>query len=288
VKNQIPTIDLRDPQAEIEPQIIKSLAKTGFVVIVGHGIPESDFAKMYECWQGFFQHPSYKERFLFNKQTQFGFFPMRSETAKGAKVSDLKEFYHFFGNQKQDLPPLPLGLPTITKAVFGELEAVALQLLTMIERGTPTGWNKCDRPWSEAVNGSVNTLLRILHYPPLDTDKVEGDAVRAAAHEDINFLTLLPSATEPGLQVQDNDGNWHDVSVTEKNSIIVNVGDMLKEASGGYYKSTTHRVVNPDGSANVSRYSMPLFLHATPNTRLSPRYTAHEYLMERLKELGLI
>jgi isopenicillin N synthase-like dioxygenase len=157
----------------------------------------------------------------------------------------------------------------------------------MIERGTPTGWNKCDRPWSDAVGGSINTLLRILHYPPLDIN-AEGEAVRAAAHEDINFLTLLPSATEPGLQVKDHDGNWHDVSVTEPNSIIVNVGDMLKEASGGFYKSTTHRVVNPDGSANVARYSIPLFLHASPNTRLSPRYTAHEYLMERLKELGLI
>lgn len=286
MRNQIPTIDLRDPQAEIQPQIIKSLAKTGFVVIVGHGIPESDFKTMYESWEGFFQHPTYKQRFLFNKQTQFGFFPMRSETAKGAKVSDLKEFYHFFGNQKQDLPPLPIKLPDITKSVFIELEAIALQLLNMIESGTPAGYNTCDKPWSEAVNGSLNTLLRILHYPPLDN--AEGEAVRAAAHEDINFLTLLPTATEPGLQVKDNDGVWHDVSVNEPNSIIVNVGDMLQEASGGYYKSTTHRVVNPDGSANVARYSMPLFLHASPNTRLSPRYTAQEYLMERLKELGLI
>lgn len=286
MKNQIPTLDLLD--VDIQSKLIQSLSKTGFAVIVGHKIPESDFKAMYESWEGFFQHPTYKQRFLFNKQTQFGFFPMRSETAKGAKVSDLKEFYHFFGNQKQELPPLPLKLNDVTRSVFTELESLAVRLLNFIEMRTPKECNTCDRPWSEAVNGSMNTLLRILHYPPLDPANLEGDAVRAAAHEDINFLTLLPAATSPGLQVQDRDGVWHDVSITEPNSIIVNVGDMLQEASGGFFKSTTHRVVNPEGSANVARYSMPLFLHAAPNTRLSPRYTAQEYLMERLKELGLI
>ena len=212
---------------------------------------------------------------------------MKSETAKGSTAADLKEFYHYFGNSAQKLPPLPVTLADFTRVLFQEMQALSVELLKMVERATPTGYNTCDRPWSNAVMGSESTLLRILHYPPIKwVDDLQ--AVRAAAHEDINFLTLLPCATQPGLQVMDNDGNWTDVSVTEPNSIIVNVGDMLQEASKGYYKSTTHRVVNPDGATNVSRYSMPLFLHASADTVLSERHTAGSYLTERLKELGLI
>ena len=63
---------------------------------------------------------------------------------------------------------------------------------------------------------------------------------------------------------------------------------MLKEASGGYYPSTTHRVVNPSNNVNNdSRYSMPLFLHPRDDVQLSENYTAESYLKERLLEIGL-
>ena len=238
-----------------------------------------------------FQHPTYKTRFTFKKETQSGFFPIKSEKAKGATVADIKEFFHYFGNNptiSEQLPALPLNLRRVTAEAFISLEALSVKLLNTIERATPIGVNKCDRQWADAVTGCWNTLFRILHYPPLGRD-VEKGAVRAAAHEDINFLTLLPAATQPGLEVQDNFGVWHQIEVGAGNPIIVNVGDMLAEATGGYYKSTTHRVVNPTGEeSNVSRYSMPLFLHANPNTVLSERHTARSYLTERLKELGLI
>jgi isopenicillin N synthase-like dioxygenase len=149
-------------------------------------------------------------------------------------------------------------------------------------------------PLHKMVEHSEQNLLRILHYPPLglgsDAQRITADgAVRAAAHEDINLITLLPAATYPGLQVKTKDGEWiwADMNVP-KDAIIVNAGDMLQEASGGYFKSTTHRVVNPTGlGATVSRYSMPMFIHPRPDVRLSDKYTAGEYLDERLKELGL-
>ncbi|CAK9253093.1 unnamed protein product [Sphagnum jensenii] len=113
---------------------------------------------------------------------------------------------------------------------------------------------------------SPETLLRSIHYPPLTGAEEEG-AVRAAAHEDINLITLLPAASAPGLQVRDLKGNWHDVSC-DLGAIAINSGDMLKEASGGYFPSTTHRVMNPRGAeAKLPRYSMPLFLHACPEVR---------------------
>ena len=282
----IKTITL-NPVDENASNLVTSLRETGFAVVTGHGIPDWVFDRCYEEWGAFFMHPTWKNRFTFKKETQYGYFPMRSETAKGASVSDIKEFYHFFGNNReQKLPPLPVLLDDHTREAFSALEKLSIKLLGIIQANTP--WDSQPTPfnWSASVENSPSTLLRILHYPPVE-GAVDG-AVRAAAHEDINFITLLPAATQPGLQVKDNDGNWVDVSVLDPNSIIVNVGDMLAEATNGYYKSTTHRVVNPAGEANVSRLSMPLFLHPKPDTKLSERHTAHSYLMERLKELGLI
>ncbi len=140
---------------------------------------------------------------------------------------------------------------------------------------------------SEMIKDSDKTLLRILHYPPM-TGNEEPGAIRAAAHEDINLLTILPAANEPGLQVKTLEGEWLDVPCDFGN-LIINIGDMLQEASGGYFPSTTHRVINPTGERQEkSRISLPLFLHAKPDVVLSERYTAHSYLMERLQELGVI
>ena len=72
-----------------------------------------------------------------------------------------------------------------------------------------------------------------------------------------------------------------------KGQIVINIGDMLQEASSGYFPSTIHRVINPKKTQNLSRYSIPLFLHPRPEVILSDRYTADSYLLERLKEIGL-
>ena len=130
-------------------------------------------------------------------------------------------------------------------------------------------------------------MLRIIHYPPLrETDSPQ--AVRAAAHEDINLLTILCAATSPGLQASDVDGNWFDVP-TDPGMIVVNTGDMLQMATDGYFPSTTHRVINPpDDKRKTSRLSMPLFLHPHDHVKLSESHTARSYLTERLEEIGLI
>ena len=136
------------------------------------------------------------------------------------------------------------------------------------------------------VKNSNQTLMRILHYPPL-TGNEDKNAVRASAHGDINLLTILVAASQSGLQVQDTQGNWLDVPV-DPGMLAINIGDMLQEATNGFYKSTMHRVINPTCEKKfVSRYSIPLFLHARPEVVLSDRYTAGEYLNERLRALGI-
>jgi len=63
----------------------------------------------------------------------------------------------------------------------------------------------------------------------------------------------------------------------------------LQEASGQYFPSTTHRVINPAGAdMKKSRISLPLFLHPNKEVVLSDKYTAGSYLHERLTELGVI
>ena len=142
-------------------------------------------------------------------------------------------------------------------------------------------------PLKEMTINSPRNLLRVIHYPPLrETDNPE--EVRAAAHEDINLLTVLCSATAPGLQAQDLEGNWHEVPC-DSGMLAVNTGDMLQMASGGYFPSTTHRVINPPGEdKHLSRMSMPLFLHPHDYIQLSDTHTAGDYLTERLEEIGLI
>jgi len=141
-------------------------------------------------------------------------------------------------------------------------------------------------PLPEMIDSSPNNLLRIIHYPSLKGDE-DKSALRGAAHEDINLITLLVSGTEPGLQVQNNNGKWQSITC-DPGSIAVNTGDMLREVSKGYFPSTTHKVINPKKvDANISRYSMPLFLHPKSTVRLSEKYIAGEYLNERLKEIGL-
>lgn len=264
---------------------VSSLRNTGFAVIVNHDIPKDRIDNLYTKWAAVFNDQKVKEIYLFDKKTQAGYFPFKSENAKGSTKKDLKEFWHIYCNRKDWKESVPLLADPSVKWLFLPLQKLAINLLEILEAQTPGEFSN-NKGWANAVKGSENTLFRILHYPPIG-ENAEG--VRAEAHEDINLITLLPSATAPGLQVKDANGNWHDVGVSGDNAIIVNVGDMLQELTNGYYVSTTHRVLNPTGEdALKSRYSAPLFLHPQSDFMLSSRHTANSYLMERLRELGLV
>lgn len=261
----------------------KSLRETGFGVLKNHPIEKSAVQSIYDNWQVFFDSKR-KNDFEYNKDTQDGFFPSTvSEVAKGFTKKDIKEYFHFY-----PWGTCPDDLRAELDSYYKQATDLAQELLGWVENFSPKDVAaKYRQPLSSMIDGSEQTLLRVLHYPPLQGNE-EPDAIRAAAHEDINLLTILPSANEPGLQVQKKDGGWLDVPCDFGN-LIVNIGDMLQEASGHYYPSTTHRVVNPEGQdQSRSRISLPLFLHPKPEVVLSDRYTADSYLKERLKELGVI
>ncbi|QYJ83931.1 isopenicillin N synthase family dioxygenase [Shewanella aegiceratis] len=278
---KLETIDYRAQDSA--QRFVESLRETGFGVLSNHPIDKALVDTIYEEWQAFF-NSNEKHDYLFKPETHDGFFPADvSETAKGHTVKDIKEYYHVYPWGR-----IPDSLRENILRYYQEANALAEELL---------GWVEAHTPAEVAVNYSIalpkmienshKTLLRILHYPPMSGDEELG-AIRAAAHEDINLLTVLPAANEPGLQVKAKSGEWLDVP-SDFGNLIINIGDMLQEASGGYFPSTTHRVVNPEGADKTrSRISLPLFLHPKPEVVLSERYTADSYLMERLRELGVI
>lgn len=261
----------------------KSLHETGFGVLKNHPIQKQLVEDIYTAWQAFFDSEK-KFDYTYNKGTQDGYFSKSvSEVAKGFKKKDIKEYFHYY--------PWGMCPPELKQQLadyYAKTTSLAAELLTWVEDNAPEDVKaNFNEPLSQMIDGSEQTLLRVLHYPPLDGNE-EPDAIRAAAHGDINLLTVLPAANEPGLQVQRKDGSWMDVPC-DFGTLIVNIGDMLQEASGGYYPSTIHRVINPDGAdMTKSRISLPLFLHPRPDVKLSDRYTAEAYLQERLRELGVI
>ncbi|MFA0440271.1 2OG-Fe(II) oxygenase [Vibrio sp. 10N.286.49.C2] len=278
---KLETVDYLDPKA---PELfVNSLRTTGFGVLENHPIPKSLVESIYKNWQAFFNSVD-KDDYRFNVETQDGYFPPSvSEVAKGHAVKDIKEYFHVY-----PWGQIPSELKDEILDYYARANTFAEELLGWVEAHAPVEVKeKFSIALSDMINNSDKTLLRVLHYPPMTGDEEPG-AIRAAAHEDINLLTILPAANEPGLQVQTQEGDWLDVPCDFGN-LIINIGDMLQEASDGYFPSTTHRVINPTGEKQQhSRISLPLFLHPKPEVVLSERYTADSYLMERLRELGVI
>lgn len=274
----VEVVDFEAPDAP--ESFTRSLRTTGFAVLVNHPLPQALVQQIYDEWLAFFQTDA-KQQYRYSDDNQDGYFgPDVSETAKGNTVKDIKEFFHVYpwGQYPTEVSDAALRYAEIAKGI-------ATTLLGWVQDQTPPEVrDRLSMPLPQMMEGSTRSLLRVLRYPPLTGDE-PADAVRAAAHEDINLLTVLPASNEPGLQVRDLAGNWHDVPC-DFGSLAINAGDMLQLATGGWYPSTTHRVTNPTGEAATrSRLSLPLFLHPADDVPLAEGRTAFSFLQERIAEL---
>lgn len=296
----IEPISMRQPLDRLAELLGQSFGEYGFAIVEDHGIDADIIARADAAMRAFFALPDEVKR-QYHKAGgggARGYTPFGTERAKGAAVHDLKEFWHV-GRELAAGDPLEAFMaPNIwpaevadfkaaSLALFDAFDAAAVRLLEGIalalglEQGffTPT-----------VKNG--NSVLRYLHYPPL-ADAVPG-AIRAAAHGDINTITLLLGAEEAGLQLLTRQGEWLALS-PPPGALVVNVGDMLERLTGGRLPSTTHRVVNPEGdAARRARFSMPFFLHFRPDYLIEPlaeggepAITAHDFLLQRLREINL-
>jgi len=271
-------LSYKDP--ETPRRFSDSIRETGFGVLTDHPFPAQLFEDIYAEWLAFFDGKA-KFDYVPSDGSQIGYFsPEAAETAKGETVRDIKEYFHLYKHSG-----FPKELSDLTAQYYDQASEFAEALLSWLDAELPADVkSKLSMPLMDMIVDTDKTLLRVLRYPPLRGDEPPG-AMRAAAHEDINLITILPAASEAGLQVIGADGEWIAVP-GDFGALIVNVGDMLQEATGGFYRSTTHRVVNPTGeAAKRSRISMPLFLHPRREVVLSERHTADSYLQERLREL---
>lgn len=279
-----------------------SLRRTGFAVVEGHGIPARTIAQARAMAEQFFALPEpVKQRFhIMGGAGQRGYTAFGVETAKGASLSDLKEFWHVGRDLPEGHVHAPIMAPNIWpddvlpdfrpafQALFRAFDATGLRVLKAIavHLGQPADF-------FEDPVADGNSILRLLHYPPVPA---QARAVRAGAHEDINVITLLLGAEEAGLQLMSREGEWLEVPAPE-GSIVINVGDMLQRQTGGQLPSTTHRVVNPAPERrHLPRFSMPYFLHYRPDWLIEPfvpesglpPITAHDFLLQRLAEIKLL
>ena len=276
---KIETIDYKSN--DFAKEFIQSLHETGFVVIKNHTIPSELINDVYNDWSIFF-NSSEKNNYLFDYDKQDGYFPFKSENAKDYREKDLKEFYHVYPGWGR----YPKSVNKNALVMHEQLMTLGKILLKYINDFTPKNIKQnFSMPLQNMIDNSNQNLLRIIHYPPIQENESD-KSLRAAPHADINLITLLLAGSSKGLQVKSKQGTWYDVDF-KKNEIIINIGDMLQLCSSNYYPSTIHRVINPHMNNNISRYSMPLFIHPRNEVKLSDKLAAEKYLNQRLIELGL-
>jgi isopenicillin N synthase-like dioxygenase len=306
----IPSVSFEDYAVDFQgfsDHLGASFERFGFAVVADHGLDDALVRGTLARAKAFFALPEdVKRRYIVaGGAGQRGYTAFGVETAKGAELRDLKEFWHV----GRDLPPdhrysdliAPNVWPTevdgfreFTLGLYAGLEFLGARLLRAIARHLGL-----DEAFFVPTVGDADSILRLLHYPPVGPGVI---GARAGAHEDINVITLLLGAEEAGLEILDRDGRWLPIN-PPSGSVVVNIGDMLQRLTNHRLPSTTHRVVNPRAERiGVARYSTPFFLHFAPDYLISTlpgcvgpgradRYpepiTARDYLLERLRDIKL-
>ena len=304
-RDGIPLVDLRDHLTTGKRQhfvrtLGQGLEEFGFVAVRGHGISPNLLTVAYDTARKAFALPEAAKRAYETPENgrQRGYTSFGVEHAVDTELPDLKEFWHIGRSlpvshplhRSGDVPPnlFPAEVPgfsLVFEALFNDLELFANRLLEAVAEylGQPTSY------FADMVRDG-NSVLRVIHYPQIE-GSMQG-MVRAAAHEDINLLTVLPASTRPGLEVMTRDGVYMPVN-TPPDVMICDTGDMMELLTAGRLKATTHRVVNPEGQ-DGGRLSMPFFLHPHPDHVLTPLVEGYgeprktrDFLMERLAAIGV-
>ncbi len=281
----IPVVDIsKFHNASTRQAFLTSLEKAlevGFFAVINPDVDVSAIQRGYDAFHEFYELPEAQRRAIYDPKLngQRGYFP--GETALGQKAADSKEFVHI--GPKDNLWPEDMDLETPAMELYQKLSELGQPIMGAISLllGQP------DDFLSSMTNEGDN-LMRSLHYFRNPQNGIWG-----AEHTDIDLLTLLPYASEKGLEIEVN-GEWKPV-VVPKDSLIVNVGDMLESYSNGRWPSCNHRVRCTE--ADTERESIVFFIHPTSETVIkplgttTPRYpegTRLEYLLLRLFTIKLL
>ncbi|WP_338447353.1 2-oxoglutarate and iron-dependent oxygenase domain-containing protein [Pelagerythrobacter marensis] len=307
--SDIASVSIARPLSEVAAEIGRSFEEYGFAVIRDHGIPADLIARAEDLSKAFFALPDAVKRqyHIPGGGGARGYTPFGTEKAKDAEVHDLKEFWHVGRTLPEGHPLSEFMAPNVWPREIDGFEETFEALYAAFEQAGGRVLEAIalhlglERTWFAPTVEDGNSVMRLLHYPPLSGADAEG-AIRAAAHGDINTITLLLGAEEAGLELLTASGEWKAIDVPE-GALVVNIGDMLERLTNGKLRSTTHRVVNPRGEAAYrSRYSMPFFLHFRPDFTIETLescidpdapgdrpepISSHDFLMQRLREINL-
>ena len=288
--------DIQDRDAQTIAALKLALTTHGFFTITDHGISDEILQSSYKFSKDFFSLPEdVKNTYAHpDKAGARGYTPFGKETAVGEHTPDLKEFWHHGPMINETYDPRISKNITVSEIsdfnnqfdlLFNQLNILGMKVLSAIA----IILNK-ESSFFDSWVTKGNSILRLIHYPPVDDSS---NVLRARAHEDINLITLLVGAEESGLEVQNPDGQWIPISAKSK-SIVCNIGDMMQLVTRSQLKSTSHRVVDYNAGFSKSRYSMPFFLHPSPEIELcsivdnsSKSISAHDFLEERLRAIKL-
>ncbi len=310
----IPVVSLNDftqgtpaQRADFVQTVGDALVDIGFFALEDHGVAQSLIDDAYSCVAEFFElDADTKDRYVIEGgRGQRAFTRYGMEHAKDNPAPDLKEFWQVgrdlsedhprFDPKRQNLWPseVPRFRPTMER-LYGQLDSVASRLLEAC-----SVYIGKEAELLRDMSDGGDTILRLIHYPPVPAER-DPSSVRAAAHEDINLLTILCEATSGGLELLQRDGVWRPIHALD-GQFVVDSGDMIQHCTNGLLRSTTHRVVNPNNSRE-RRFSMPFFVHPRPEVDLTPidtcvartggepkfrPVTANDFLQQRLAEIGL-
>ena len=313
--DRIPSVNLNDfvsgdsaRKQKFVDEIGKAYEEIGFVALKGHFLDDTLVDSLYSEVKNFFALPVETKRKyeVPGIGGQRGYISFGKESAKGKKEGDLKEYWHF-GQYVENNPELEAEYPiNVEVEELPEFNKIGKETYRMLEKTAKyvlralALYLNLEETYFDAYIHNGNSILRPIHYPPILNEPK--NAVRAAAHGDINLITLLMGAQGRGLQVQKHDGEWID-AMAEPDELMINVGDMLSRHTNNKLKSTIHRVINPPRELwGTSRYSIPFFMHPISAMKLdvlescidddNPKafddIRAGEFLHERLIELGLV
>lgn len=309
---KVPTLSLKDFTHGSEEQkkqfvatLYGALVDYGFIILDDHLIEQNQVDRSYEMTKEFFNLSSEKKaQYGGVAGGQRGFTEFGREHAKDNPNPDLKEFWHvgrelsatsqYNGVYPENVWP-DAEVPQFRQELsnlYSKLDETAAVLLDAIGLALDL-----PKDYFRDMIDDGNSILRLIHYPPVEKQDTD-NSVRAAAHEDINLITLLVGATDSGLELLDRDGTWLAIESTP-GQIVVDTGDMMARLTNGILPATTHRVVNPKDTS-TTRYSMPFFVHPHSKASLAvlpqcegegkkwPDITAGDFLTQRLKEIGLM
>ena len=309
----VPHINLQDYHSTDEhtrQSLIQTLGdglcEFGFLTVGGHGVNQELIQRTYKLFETFFAlDEDTKKKYDCVPGNMRGYTPFGKEKAKDSDVPDLKEFWHVGQELSAEHPYRDHYPDNVWPSELPELKEAAIALYRSVEECGKTilralaDYFQLPRETFAQMAECGDTILRSIHYPPLQLSSTP-NRIRAAAHEDINLITLLPQSKGAGLEILTRQGEWLSVNAPE-GDLVVDTGDMISRATNNVVPATRHRVLTPEEEESRSRYSMPFFIHpyascpldvmdaftSEENPAKYPPITAREFLQQRLREIGL-